>query len=68
MTANEIKTALERGFNPAVQVPRMDKPGRFECFGIAEYVTADGWVGIRQPQHGNRLDEYPVARVEFDPT
>lgn len=33
--------------------------------GICEYVTADGWVGIRC---GRRIDEAPAARVEIDPT
>lgn len=35
-------------------------------FGLAEYVTRDGWVGIRGP--GGRLDEAPLEQVEPDPT
>jgi hypothetical protein len=35
--------------------------------GKLEYVQ-DGWVGIRQPHEGNRLDEYQANRVAIDPT
>ena len=42
-----------------------DKMGT-RIFGIAEYVTTDGWVGVRGPRR--RLDEIPLARVMFDPT
>lgn len=35
-------------------------------FGIAEYLTADGWFGIRQP--GGRLDECKAEWCEVDPT
>jgi hypothetical protein len=35
-------------------------------WGIAEYLTPDGWFGIRQA--GGRLDEAPAALCEPDPT
>lgn len=35
-------------------------------WGQAEYLTRDGWFGIRQ--HGGRLDEAPVALCMADPT
>lgn len=62
MTTAEAKTAIERFGKIAVQTTDGN------VFGLAEYVTDDGWIGIRQPQAGNRLDEYPAGRVEFDPT
>lgn len=40
--------------------------GKIVFFGIAEYITKDGWVGIRQPHDGNRLDEAPISLVQFD--
>jgi hypothetical protein len=42
-----------------------DKMGG-EIFGILEYVTADGWAGVRGPF--KRLDEIQVSRLELDPT
>lgn len=36
--------------------------------GFLEYRTADGWVGIRQPHAGNRLDEVPAHLITIDPT
>jgi hypothetical protein len=35
-------------------------------WGIAEYLTPDGWFGIRQA--GGRLDEAPASLCEPDPT
>lgn len=35
--------------------------GRMVAWGKAEYVTADGWVGIRAIT--GRLDEWPAGRV-----
>lgn len=35
-------------------------------WGIAEYVTKDGWIGIRQADGG--LDEAPAHLVQYDPT
>lgn len=32
-----------------------------EIWGIIEYVTADGWAGVRGP--GKRLDEIQVSRI-----
>jgi hypothetical protein len=46
-----------------VAVYRVD--GTVVFGGICEYVTADGWVGIRQPD--GRLDEAPAAGVIFGP-
>lgn len=40
--------------------------GSVVFFGIAEYITKDGFVGIRQPHEGNRLDEAPISLVQFD--
>ena len=37
-----------------------------DIFGILEYVTADGWAGVRGPHR--RLDEVQVVRLEVDPT
>lgn len=37
-----------------------------DIFGVLEYVTADGWAGIRGPFR--RLDEIQVGRLEVDPT
>ena len=37
-----------------------------DIFGILEYVTADGWAGVRGPF--KRLDEIQVNRLEMDPT
>lgn len=37
-----------------------------EIAGILEYVTADGWAGVRGPHR--RLDEIQVERLELDPT
>lgn len=34
--------------------------------GVLEYLTVDGWAGIRGPFR--RLDEVQVARLEVDPT
>jgi hypothetical protein len=36
------------------------------CFGIAEYLTTDGYFGVRQP--GGRLDEFAVEFCTPDPT
>lgn len=36
------------------------------CFGVAEYLTADGWYGVRQP--GGRLDEFAAELCRPDPT
>lgn len=37
-----------------------------DIFGTLEYVTADGWAGVRGPFR--RLDEIQVSRLELDPT
>jgi hypothetical protein len=37
-----------------------------EIFGTLEYVTADGWGGVRGPS--GRLDEIQVGRIYPDPT
>lgn len=37
-----------------------------EIFGILEYVTADGWAGVRGPR--GCLDEIQVGRIYPDPT
>ncbi len=46
--------------------------GNAVCFGNAEYLTADNYVGVRQPGGGlggrNRLDEFPLEVVFVDPT
>jgi hypothetical protein len=63
MTTNDAAKAVEA---KAVVTYQIDGAPVF--FGIAEHLTADGWIGIRQPHEGGRLDEAPVARVEFDPT
>jgi hypothetical protein len=33
--------------------------------GVLEYLTADGWCGVRE---GRCLYEWPLAAVEIDPT
>lgn len=40
--------------------------GIVSFWGVAEYVTKDGWVGIRQADGG--LDEAPIKLVRYDPT
>jgi hypothetical protein len=45
------------------QVVRCSSMG---LFGVVEYVTPDGFLGIRQP--GGRLDEVQADRCEVDPT
>jgi hypothetical protein len=39
--------------------------GQVEERGIAEHVTADGWVGLRQAD--GRLDEFPGWSIEIVP-
>ena len=60
-TSDLILEALTRDFTPAVQYVA---GGRVSFWGVAEYVTADGWVGIRQV--GGRLDEAPLSNVQLD--
>jgi hypothetical protein len=56
-----------------VQV-RVENRGAMLCWGIAEYVTDDGYVGVRQrggaplADGGNRLDEFPVSWIRPDKT
>ncbi len=38
----------------------------YGLFGVSEYRTEDGWVGVRQ--HGGRLDEFPERDLEICPT
>lgn len=45
--------------NQVVQCPALD------LFGVAEYLTPDGFLGIRQP--GGRLDEVQASRCAVDP-
>lgn len=40
--------------------------GTLVFWGLAEYLTADGWFGIRQP--GGCLDEAPADKCDLDPT
>jgi hypothetical protein len=46
--------------------------GVLVCWGVAEYLTPDGYYGVRQVGGGfagcNRLDEFPAACVTPDPT
>lgn len=37
-----------------------------DIFGILEYVTEDGWAGIRGPYNG--LDEIQVERLQISGT
>jgi hypothetical protein len=46
--------------NAVVQCPDLD------LFGVVEYLTPDGFFGIRQP--GGRLDEVQASRCVVDPT
>lgn len=43
-----------------------------DIWGILEYVTADGWAGVRGPKmpgmETGRLDEVQVGRLIIDPT
>lgn len=54
-------TTAQQMIGRAVQVK-----GDASFFGVLEYVTLDGWAGIRGP--GRRLDEVQVSRLELDPT
>ncbi len=60
LTPAILTDATRRGFRVVVQASFSN------VFGLAEYVTPDNWVGIRQP--GGRLDEFPLAYVTIDPT
>lgn len=43
-----------------------------DVWGILEYVTEDGWAGVRGPKmpgmEKGRLDEIQVSRMVLDPT
>ncbi len=58
MTANEVKAMIGKA-GAAVDS---------DCgiWGAPEYVTPDGWVGVRGP--GGRLDEVQASRIFPDPT
>lgn len=54
------------GQNAADLIDQVIQCPELNLFGIAEYLTADGFFGIRQP--GGRIDEVQAGRCMADPT
>jgi hypothetical protein len=63
MTTNDAQKAVEA---KALVIYKFE--GETVFYGIAENLSADGWIDIRQPHDGNRVDAAPAVFCEFDPT
>jgi hypothetical protein len=63
----EMTTIKTRdGIDAAELIGQVVQCPSLNLFGVAEYVTQDGFLGIRQP--GGRLDEVQANRCQVDPT
>lgn len=63
--AATLRAALAARRPVAVQVVIR---GEVAWWGLAEYVTADGYVGVRDASSPGRVDEVAAEHVVIDPT